>query len=242
MNSYTFNFKYFLIIFLIIITSSTIIALLSIENFLKSNLVNNKSIIEYKSLFLNGKAPWLAFGDSHTANSLLNSSIINNLGYASDNLDSISKKSFYRIKRLKPKGIILQATPHTFSFYRLSDNQQQKTKFLIGDNKYFFEFLNPLHRPFLINYLELIIKNFLIDNRKKSFKEEKWIEKSMQNKNYETSTRVQLHMPIRPYKKLIHIICVFSFIAFINPMNNLNVRIYKKFIKNDLSYTKTNKF
>ena len=204
MNSFTFNFKHFLIIFFIITTSSTTIALMLIENFLKSNLDNNKSINDYKSLFLNGKAPWVAFGDSHTANSLLNSSIINNLGFASDNLDSMLKKSFHRMQRLKPKGVILQATPHTFSFYRLSENQEQKTNFLMTNDEYFFEFLNPLHRPFLINYLEIGIKNFLFQNQNKTFTKEKiWIEKSIKKKNYETSTRVQLHMPILDFQNHI---------------------------------------
>ena len=174
-----------------------------VENFLVANLEKDKSINDYKNLLLNGKSPWIALGDSHTANSLINSSTINNLGYASDNLDSMLSKSLFRIKRLKPKGIILQATPHIFSFYRLSDNQKQKTDYFITKKKYIFEFLNPLNRPYLINYIKLIFKNnFLIKYKEKKVEkiEKKWLQKSLQTKNYETSIRVQLHMPILEFK------------------------------------------
>lgn len=173
------------------------------ENFLVSNNKMNRSINEYKELLMNGTSPWIALGDSHTANSLLTSTNIDNLGYAGDNLDSMSIKGFNRVKRLKPKGIILQATPHIFSFYRLSDNQKQKTNYLITNNKYTFEFLNPINRPYLINYLKAIIKN-KFDIYSKDYKstqiEKSWIEKSLKTKNYETSTRVQLHMPILQFQ------------------------------------------
>ena len=179
-------------------------ALFMIESFLSSNIKVNKSIYDYKSLFLFGEASWVAFGDSHTANSLVSSLLIDNLGYASDNLASMSIKSLHRIKRNKPKGIILQATPHIFSFYRLSDNQEQKTEFLINNDEYNFKFLNPINRPYLLNYLKLTIKNKFSSNSKslKNVKaSQSWIEKSLSAKNYETSTRVQLHMPISEFRK-----------------------------------------
>ncbi len=178
-------------------------ALFMIENFLSSNINVNKSVYDYKSLFLSGTAPWVALGDSHTANSLKSSSIIDNLGYASDNLESMSIKSLHRIKRHKPKGVILQATPHIFSFYRLSDNQEKKTEFLTNNDEYIFKFLNPINRPYLLNYLKLIIKNKFLSNSKvkKSLKLNKsWDEKPLSAKNYETSTRIQLHMPISDFK------------------------------------------
>lgn len=174
-----------------------------IENFLTTNIKINKSVNDYKKLFLNGDAPWVALGDSHTANSLKTSTTIDNLGFTSDNINSMSKKALHRTKRLKPKGIILQATPHLFSFYRISDNQEQKTNFLITTKKYMFEFLSPINRPYLTNYLKVIIKNkfaFIVDNRKSKHIEKKWFKKSFQIKNYETSTRVQLHMPILEYR------------------------------------------
>lgn len=187
-----------------------------VENFLVANLKKNKSINDYKNLLLNGESPWIAIGDSHTARSLINSSTIDNLGYAADNLDSMLSKSLFRINRLKPKGIILQATPHIFSFNRLSDNQKQKTDYLIAKNTYIFEFLNPLNRPYLINHLKLIFKNkFLIKYKEKNEEKIKknWLLKSPQTKNYETSTRVQLHTPILEFK------------------DHLSLRQYKKMIK-----------
>lgn len=176
--------------------------LILIENHLQSDSFKNSSN-NYKSLLLEGKAPWIALGDSHTANSLISSKNIDNLGYASDNLDSISKKGLYRTKRLKPKGIILQATPHTFSFYRISDNQQQKTNNLISNRQNTFEFLNPTNRQYLVDYLKSIFKkkvSDLIGFKPKVEKNLKWYENTFTAKEKEATLRAQLHTPILEFR------------------------------------------
>lgn len=202
MNSYTFNFRPFLIIFIFIIAFALILMLTLIENHLRSDLTNN-SLNNYRNLISKGKAAWIALGDSHTANSLISSKVLDNLGYASDNLNSISKKGLYRTQRLKPKGVILQATPHTFSFYRILDNQEQKTKYLISSKQTTFEFLNPITRPYLVNYLKSIFRkkvDNLLNSKKKQKKSVKWHEKTIQEKKYESSLRAQLHTPTAGFK------------------------------------------
>jgi len=202
-NSYTFNFKYFLLTLFITIVLALLLMLLLIEKRLRSNL-NNDSLNNYKNLLVQGKAPWIALGDSHTANSLISSKDLDNLGYPSDNLNSMSKKGLYRIKRSKPKGIIIQATPHTFSYYRISDNQEQKFKYLISNKKTIFEFLNPNNRPYLVNYLNSIINNIIDDLFNSNTRPErniKWYQKTESAKEYETAVRVQLHTPILEFKE-----------------------------------------
>ena len=174
-----------------------------IEYQLRSDLTNN-SLNNYRNIISQGKAPWIALGDSHTANSLISSKVLDNLGYASDNLNSISKKGLYRIQRLKPKGVILQATPHTFSFYRILDNQKQRTQYLISSEKTTFEFLNPIRRPYLINYLKSIFRKKVDDifsSNKKLDHSVKWHKKTINAKQHESSLRAQLHTPIAEFKE-----------------------------------------
>ena len=132
MNLYTFNFKLFIFIFFTTICICLATTLFLIEYHLKENIKKDENVRSYKYLFLNGKADWIAVGDSHTARSLLNTPWLDNLGYASDNLESLKEKASHRINRLKPLGIILPTSPQIFSFYRLSDNQKHKTEYLIS--------------------------------------------------------------------------------------------------------------
>jgi hypothetical protein len=200
----TFNFKLFLFVFFITICSCVGTTLFIVETHLKENIKENINKKSYKYLFLNGTADWIALGDSHTARSLSNTFWLDNLGYASDNLESLTEKASHRINRLKPVGVILPADPQIFSFYRLSDNQQSKTKYLISEEVYFFNFLNPIHRPYLIVLAKSIYKNrfsrmFNIQNIDE--KKLDWIDIPIEQRRYETSIRVQLHTPILEFEK-----------------------------------------
>ena len=203
MNLYTFNFKLFLFVFFITVCVCMATTLFMVEKHLQKNMKSNKNTQNYKKLFLNGKADWIALGDSHTANSLLNSSWLDNLGYASDNLNSLEAKALYRINRLKPKGIILPAEPQVFSFYRLSDNQKQRTKYLTTEKKYYFNFLNPINRSYLVNIAKSIYKKHLknlFNIKKIKITKINWVDTPIKQRIYETSTRVQLHTPIAQFK------------------------------------------
>ena len=203
MNLYIFNFKLFAFVFFTTVLVSMIFTLFMVESHLKKNIKLNKSLQNYKYLFSNGKADWIALGDSHVANSLSNSSWLDNLGYASDNFISLEEKAFRRIIRLKPKGIILPADPHIFSFYRLFDNQKEKTKFLTTKTTYFFSFLNPINRPYLVNIIKSIYINkfkYLFGIKKNKIKKIDWVDTPIKQRNYETSIRVQLHTPILQFK------------------------------------------
>ena len=203
MNLYIFNFKLFLLVFFTTICGCMVITLFMVETYLEKKTELNKNIKNYKYLFLNGKADWVALGDSHPARSLLNSFWLDNLGFASDNLKSKEQKALHRINRLKPEGIILPADPQLFSFYRLSDDQTKKTKYLISEKAYFFKFLNPINRPYLITIVISIYKNKfknIFNIKKTKSKKPLWIDIPLKERKLETSIRVQLHTPIPQFQ------------------------------------------
>lgn len=204
MNLFTFNFKLFIFIFFITICVCLITTLFLIESHLRENLKAHKNVESYKYLFLNGNADWIALGDSHTARSLLNTSWLDNLGFAGDNLETLQQKASYRINRRKPLGIILPVSPQIFSFYRLADNQKDRIDNLISYKKYFFNFLNPIYRQYLVSLAKLVYKNKLesiFNIKNTSIKNIQWIDMPIKKRINQTSIRVQLHTPIRNFNK-----------------------------------------
>ncbi|MBR9900485.1 MULTISPECIES: hypothetical protein [Thalassospira] len=125
------------------------IILLSLEIFLRSQATDAANDQAYRDRFLNGSAPWVAFGDSHVEGGLLSSDWLDNLGQASDNLEAISGKVSLRLERGGVQGIILPADPQIFSFYRLSANQTGRIDALKSEPAIRLLILDPRYRQYL---------------------------------------------------------------------------------------------
>ena len=116
MNLYISNFKNFLIIFLITCIIGFFLTILLVEIHLRKEKYVDSG---YLKDFINNKNEYLAFGDSRVESSIVSSNIVGNLGEPSDNINNIYDKIIYKINQNKKiKGVIIQADPHLFSFYR----------------------------------------------------------------------------------------------------------------------------
>ena len=92
---------------------------------IENKLRNNLNINDEENLLLTGKGSFIAFGDSRVERSLSSNQNFNNLGKRSLNIDLIYNRVKYKIYNSPKKiqGVILQADPHMFSFYRLVNNK-----------------------------------------------------------------------------------------------------------------------
>ena len=236
MNLFIFNFKSFLITFVFTSCLGFLGTIFLIEFHLRKE---NRLEKDYNYNFLNSKGRYLAFGDSRVESSLVSGFEVDNLGQPSDNLNIIYDKIIYKINNNKQgiKGIILQADPHLFSFYRLVS----KKKFALGKNDTLlsnFYFLRPSNRAYILDLSKVVWMKLLYSNKKTN------IIKSTTNYSTEyVLKRIQLQNPIKnftntdflkKYESIINIlqqrsikICLISF-----PTSSL----YRKYLSNFPNY------
>ena len=201
MNLFTSNFKYFFIAFIITVCISFFLTLLLVELELRNK---NKKKIDYNAVSINHKSEFAAFGDSHVNSSFVSNEKIDNLGESSANINYIYDKIFYYINRKnnRIKGVIIQADPHMFSFYRLVSKKKYNTN---KNNKSlnFFNFLHPSNRIYLLEYSKKVWIDLI-------YKKEKSVKKvQINNKKkvtFNTNSimiRVQSHNPVNNFEKTI---------------------------------------
>ena len=165
MSLFTFSFKNFIYMFFI----TTVIFFVSTLVMIEIKLSKNSNINEKKNLLLTGNGSFVAFGDSRVERSLTSNQNFNNLGKRGLNIDAIYQRVKYKISNStrKIKGVVLQADPHMFSFYRLVNNKTSENN-NINDLKK-FKFLDSKNRIYLIEHSKDVWKNLLIkqENKKK---------------------------------------------------------------------------
>lgn len=149
MSSSTSSFKRFLFASLVTLLALLVIALGAVELYLRSQTVQSAGEDVYRQRVLLGTAPWAALGDSHTANGLVTTEWLDNLGQASDNLDSMLGKLAIRVNRPGLQGVILSADAQLFSFYRLTADQGERVRDLLEDRPSQLLLLRPQNRQYL---------------------------------------------------------------------------------------------
>jgi hypothetical protein len=196
-SSYTSNSDRFLKT--VFIGGSLLLAifLLGTEIFLRLEASDSESGQAYRERFLNGTAPWVAFGDSHVEGGLLSSDWLDNLGQASDNLQSITGKVSLRLQRGGLKGVILPADPQIFSFYRLSANQEDRIDVIKSAPAFRLLILDPRYRHHLKRiFWTLIGKPFEMLNAQKENTQQNAGQAEEDVWDRTVAIRVQLHTPV----------------------------------------------
>ena len=201
MNLFTSNFKFFFITFVITVCVSFFSTLLLVEMELRKNI---KKKIDYNAVSLNYLSEIAAFGDSHVRSSFVSNDKINNLGEVSANINIIYDKIFYYInkKNNQIKGVIVQADPHTFAFYRLVS----KKKYTVNkDSKFlnFFYFLHPSNRKYILEYSKKVWINILYKKEKNNKKIEISGKKVVKLNSSSVMIRVQSHNPVNDFEKTL---------------------------------------
>lgn len=196
MNLFTSNFKFFLIFFLF----STLLLFFTTIFLVESKLSENKdvtSVVNY--LLANGDQPFVALGDSHVDRAFKTIEKVDNLGSPGDNINMLLQKLSYRIINNKNplKGVILQADPHMFSFYRIKSIQ----KLNLNNQNYFLNFLHDKNKKYLFIYAKLVWSNlFTLNNRHKSSVKKMDNGKDITLWRNNTMSRVHLHTPVSNFK------------------------------------------
>lgn len=134
---------------LVALLVSLAVLLGAVEWLLRQQTTLTAAEYAYRQRVLYGSAPWVAVGDSHAANGLDSNEWLDNLGQASDNLDSILGKLTIRTERPGLKGVILSADPQMFAFYRLTADQGGRLRELREEHLSPLLFLRPQHRQYL---------------------------------------------------------------------------------------------
>jgi hypothetical protein len=189
------------VIYLLFVSGVVVIALLGgIECFLRQQELINAESDSYKSRFMNGKATWVALGDSHPASALTSTAWLDNLGQASDNLSSIEGKvDILLARRTNLEGVILQADPQVFAYYRLMANQAERIKNLDHtDDGIHLLILRPDNRPYLSRLAWSLMSDQLRFNSSTNntpIHDEK-VTKNAHAWRRNVALRVQLHTPI----------------------------------------------
>ena len=170
---------------------TTFVFLFSTLVMIENKLRNNLNINDEENLLLTGKGSFIAFGDSRVERSLSSNQNFNNLGKRSLNIDLIYNRVRYKINNSPKKiqGVILQADPHMFSFYRLVNNKTSENNNINNFNK--VKFLDPKNRIYLMEHSRDVWRSLFINKENK--KNELNISKSWDN---EALIRVQLHNPV----------------------------------------------
>ena len=163
---------------------------------------------DYKILFREGTAKTVAFGDSHVESSLISSSELDNLGQASDSLNTIVTKVKYRLKRKGVISVILQADPQIFSVYRLNADQSNRVESLLENKEPFLAVLRPQYRQYFMQFWRnAIFWPFTFFKFAKHSSEANappiFISKSLERRYSESLLRVQLHSPIANFTNSI---------------------------------------
>ena len=200
MNSSISSSKRF-VIYLLSVSGIVLITLLGgMEYFLRQQQLINAENDDYKSRFVNGKAPWVALGDSHSANALVSTTWLDNLGQASDNLGSIEGKiDIILMGRANLKGVILPADPQVFSYYRLTADQAERVTNLRNvENNTRLLIFRPEYRPYLSRLAWSLITNPIrrINQSNTPPNQLKKVAKNSALWRRDVALRAQLHTPI----------------------------------------------
>ncbi|PKR56812.1 hypothetical protein [Thalassospira lohafexi] len=194
MSSSTFNSDRYLVIVLVGGLLVLAFILLGLELFLRNQASGSAGDKQYRERFLHGTAPWVAFGDSHVEGGLLSVAWLDNLGKASDNLETISDKVSLRLQRGGLQGVILPADPQIFSFYRLSAKQENRIDALRSDPSVSLFILNPSYRQYLEKIFWTLVQkpiHFFVGENERT---EQYEEADSWNRTI--AIRVQLHTPV----------------------------------------------
>lgn len=159
MSSSTSSFKLYLFVTLASLLLLLCIATSAVEWHLRRQAPPNINEDSYRQLVLHGTAPWIAVGDSHTANGLMTNEWLDNLGQHSDNIDSMLSKLEIRARRPGLKGVILSADAQMFAFYRLTADQGARVRELLDEHPSKLLFLRPQNRQYLASTVLAIASN-----------------------------------------------------------------------------------
>jgi len=181
------------------------------ECYLRQQHLINKEKNDYKKRVLNGVAPWIALGDSHPADALTSTAWLDNLGQASDNIKSMERKLNVVIsRRAGIKGVILQADPQLFSYYRLTASQSERVDDLIKDEDNLrLLILRSENRPYLVRLAWSLMQDPVkvvgsasankVDVESKEESHE--VKRKNEFEHRSVVVRVQLHTPVSNFIK-----------------------------------------
>ncbi|WP_170310140.1 hypothetical protein [Thalassospira povalilytica] len=182
-----------------------VIMLVVLELFLRSQVSSDANSQEYRVRFLHGEAPWTAFGDSHVEGALLSGDWLDNLGQASDNLNTIIAKVSLRVERGGVQGVIIPADPQLFSFYRVSAEQEDRIKVLNKDYSESLMLFDPRYRPYLGRTLWSVLSNPSLLWSSNSEPENTQVQSAEPTRPRDwlksVTIRVQLHTPVANFSK-----------------------------------------
>ncbi len=199
MNSSTSSFKHFFITTVLTLTILLVVVLCAVEWHLQRQIAHRDGEMAYRQVLFQGVAPWVAIGDSHTANGLVTAEWLDNLGKASDNLDSMLGKLSIRESRPNLKGVILSADAQVFAFYRLTADQSARMQDLLRENPAPLFFFQPQYRQYLLETVLSILSNPSVLWRPKSSSGEVLVPLVSNTPKWDKMAilRAQLHTPVR---------------------------------------------
>ena len=199
MNSSTFSFKRSLFATLATLLILLGVALGAVELHLRHQSAQNVGEDMYRQRVLQGTAPWAAIGDSHAANGLVTTEWLDNLGQASDNLESMLGKLAIRKVRPGLKGVIMPADAQLFAFYRLTADQGKRLSNLREEHLSPLLLLRSEHRQYLVSTVVAIASDPAVLWRERGGNLQK-VESPMPDTpkwDKDAVLRVQLHTPVR---------------------------------------------
>ena len=201
MTLYIFNFKRYVVVLLAVSLVLMVFTLICTEYYLRSQSLTNRANDVYKHRFLNGESPWVALGDSHPATALISKTWLDNLGVASDNLSSIEGKlDIILANRPHLKGVIMQADPQMFAYYRVATDQSERVASLrkLSDSRHTLLILSADYRPYLSSIVWSLLADptRLINGGDTSHKPVEQVDKNSNSWRRVVALRVQLHAPV----------------------------------------------
>ena len=164
--------------------------------------VDDRRFGQVQSELANATAPWAAFGDSHVASGLVSNTWLDNFGQPSDNFEDMVTKIELRLKRGNLKGIILQADPQLFAFYRLTANKKNGVATVVDRSERFtmLQLLYPQHRQYLVPMVSTSVRSAIGPGREAPpvipTKAHSDIDRSSEKWKKDAALRVQLHTPV----------------------------------------------
>jgi len=163
----------------------------------------------YKEMYSRQSAEVVMFGDSHVVNGIVTTSEVLNLGYAGNNMNSMTTKALDYAENNDIEYIGLQADPHLFSYYRIVKNQYDHLDSLLNKNEKILYMYKPHLRKYLLDYwkswLSDPMKIFFPEKEKRNANSEievhSIVEVDNDDRKKQASIRVQLHRPIDSFEK-----------------------------------------
>lgn len=149
---------------------------------------------------------FVAFGDSHVANALLETERFTNLAVRGDNLETITHKLNAFLARHQPRGVILGADAQQFAPYRLSADQSAVAAEFTASGPILLHSLRPSYRQYLRAYWTSAFNGTLVPVSSDAFTATptRLIDSSPDAISRASADRVLLHTPMAGFAQHAH--------------------------------------